>query len=78
LRAYTHDRFHYELPEGHRFPLNPHRMLREAIAAQGIAQVLEADAATHDDLLLARDPLYVDRVKNRRMSERGRKAVGLR
>ena len=77
LRAYAHDRFHYELPEGHRFPLGRYRMLREAIEAQGIVQVLEADAATDDDLLLAHDPLYVDRVKNGRMSERELKAFGL-
>ena len=77
LRAYAHDRFHYELPEGHRFPLGRYRMLREAIEAEGIAQVLEADAATDDDLLLAHDPLYVDRVKNGRMSDRELKAFGL-
>ena len=77
MRAYAHDRFHYELPEGHRFPLGRYRMLREAIQAQGIAQVLEADAATDDDLLLAHHPLYVDRVKNGRMSERELKAFGL-
>jgi acetoin utilization deacetylase AcuC-like enzyme len=77
LRAYAHDRFHYELPEGHRFPLGRYRMLREAIEAEGIAQVLEADAATDDDLLLAHDPLYVDRVKNGRMSARELKAFGL-
>ncbi len=77
LRAYAHDRFHYELPEGHRFPLGRYRMLREAIEAEGIAQVLEADAATDDDLLLAHDPLYVDRVKSGRMSDRELKAFGL-
>ncbi len=77
LRAYAHDRFHYELPEGHRFPLGRYRMLREVIEAEGIAQVLEADAATDDDLLLAHDPLYVDRVKNGRMSDRELKAFGL-
>lgn len=77
LRAWAHDRFHYELPPGHRFPLGRYRMLREAIEAQGIAQVLEPDAATDDDLLLAHDPLYVDRVKNGRMTERELKAFGL-
>ena len=77
MRVFTHDRFTYSLPEGHRFPLGRYRMLREAIEAEGIAQVLEADAATDDDLLLAHDPLYVDRVKNGRMSDRELKAFGL-
>ncbi len=77
MRVFTHDRFTYSLPEGHRFPLGRYRMLREVIEAEGIAQVLEADAATDDDLLLAHDPLYVDRVKNGRMSDRELKAFGL-
>ena len=77
MRVFTHDRFTYSLPEGHRVPLGRYRMLREAIEAEGIAQVLEADAATDDDLLLAHDPLYVDRVKNGRMSDRELKAFGL-
>ena len=31
MRAYAHDRFHYALPDGHRFPLGRYRLLREAI-----------------------------------------------
>ena len=33
MRVFTHDRFTYSLPEGHRFPLGRYRMLREAIEA---------------------------------------------
>jgi len=77
MRAYAHDRFHYALPDGHRFPLGRYRMLREAIEARGTAQVLEADAATDDDLLLAHDAQYIDRVKRGQMTDRELKAFGL-
>lgn len=77
IRAFAHDRFTYPLPDGHRFPLGRYRMLREAIEQRGIARVHEAPAATDDDLLLAHDPLYLDRAVNGRLSDREQKAVGL-
>ena len=60
LRAYAHDRFHYELPEGHRFPLGRYRMLREAIEAKYLAAeagFFAADAAiqTHGGFGYARE-----------------------
>ena len=76
-RAFAHDRFTYPLPEGHRFPLGRYRMLREAIEQQGIAEVVEAPGATDDDLLLAHDPRYLERVVTGRLSDREVKAVGL-
>lgn len=77
IRAYAHDRFTYPLPEGHRFPLGRYRMLREEIECRGLAQVEEAPAATDDDLLLAHDALYLERVIHGRLSDREQKAVGL-
>lgn len=76
-RAFAHDRFTYPLPDGHRFPLGRYRMLREQIEARGITRVQEAPAATDADLLLAHDPLYLDRVIHGRLSDREQKAVGL-
>ncbi len=76
-RAFAHDRFTYPLPDGHRFPLGRYRMLREAIEAGGFAQVLEADAATDGDLLLAHDPRYLERVLAGRLTDREQKSVGL-
>jgi len=52
-------------------------MLREQIEAQGIARVEEAPAASDADLLLAHDPLYLDRVTHGRLSDREQKSVGL-
>lgn len=77
ITAFAHDRFTYPLPEGHRFPLGRYRMLREAIEAAGIAHVREAAGASDDDLRLAHDPLYIDRVVGGRLSDREVKAVGL-
>jgi len=77
VRAFAHDRFTYPLPDGHRFPLGRYRMLREAIEERGIAEVIEAPAAADHDLLLAHDPVYLDRVVHGRLSDREQKAVGL-
>ena len=77
IRAFAHDRFTYPLPDDHRFPLGRYRMLREAIEAQGVARVEEADGATDADLLLAHDPLYFERVVTGRLTDREQKAVGL-
>lgn len=77
IRAFAHDRFTYPLPDGHRFPLGRYRMLREEIEARGIAAVEEAPAATDAELLLAHDPLYLERVIHGRLSDREQKAVGL-
>jgi len=77
IRAFAHDRFTYPLPDDHRFPLGRYRRLREAIEAQGIARVEEAPAATDDDLLLAHDAVYLERVVAGRLTEREQKAVGL-
>lgn len=77
IRAFAHDRFAYPLPADHRFPLGRYRMLREIIEAQGIAAVEEAPAATDADLLLAHDPIYLDRVVHGRLTDREQKAVGL-
>jgi acetoin utilization deacetylase AcuC-like enzyme len=76
-RAFAHDRFSYPLPEGHRFPLGRYRLLREAIEAQGLAEVAEAPGAEDEDLLLAHDPRYLERVVRGRLSDREVKAVGL-
>lgn len=77
VRAFAHDRFTYPLPNGHRFPLGRYRMLREAIESRGLARVEEAPAATDDQLLLAHDPLYLDRVVHGRLTEREQRALGL-
>jgi len=77
VRAFAHDRFTYPLPDGHRFPLGRYRMLREVIEERGIAEVIEAPAAADHDLLLAHDPVYLDRVVHGRLSDREQKAVGL-
>ncbi len=77
IRAFAHDRFTYPLPADHRFPLGRYRLLREAIEAVGIASVQEAPAACDDDLLLAHDPVYLDRVIHGRLTTREQKAVGL-
>jgi hypothetical protein len=35
--VWTHDRFRFPLPPGHRFPIDKYALLRERVVADGIA-----------------------------------------
>src|SRR3954470_13826283 len=49
VRFWTHDRFTFPLPPGHRFPMPKYRLLREAVEADGHT-VQEARAVSWADL----------------------------
>ncbi|MEM7813148.1 MAG: histone deacetylase [Planctomycetota bacterium] len=59
------DRFVLPLPDGHRFPMDKYRLLRERLEAAGREDVnlLSPPAATDGQLLLAHDADYLERVK---------------
>jgi acetoin utilization deacetylase AcuC-like enzyme len=76
MRAFAHDVFTYPLPAGHRFPLGKYRLVRDGAAAAGI-EVHEARAATREELELAHERSYVDRVEAGGLSRREELALGL-
>ena len=76
MRAFAHDVFAYPLPPGHRFPLGKYRMVREGAEALGV-EVIDARAATRDELELAHGRDYLDRVESGRLSRREELALGL-
>ncbi|MFN7976662.1 MAG: histone deacetylase [Vicinamibacterales bacterium] len=65
MRAFYSDHFVLPLPEGHRFPMEKYARLRARVLTDGIiapADLLEAPAATWDELRLAHDAAYVQAV----------------
>jgi acetoin utilization deacetylase AcuC-like enzyme len=77
LKAFYSDHFVLPLPEGHRFPMQKYRLIREGVAAE-VAGVEfgEALRATDGVLALAHHPDYIDRVSRGALSATERKAIG--
>ena len=77
MRFWTHDRFAFPLPAGHRFPLPKYRLLRELVQAEGLGPVYEAEAAGWADLGRVHDGAYLARVRAGRLDVRAQRALGL-
>ncbi|MEY2890481.1 MAG: hypothetical protein RJA98_389 [Pseudomonadota bacterium] len=77
MKAYQSDRFVLPLPEGHRFPMQKYRLLREAVQAQlpGIT-LHEAPVASDGELALAHVPKYVSDVANGTLSAAAQREIG--
>ncbi len=76
MKAYAHDTFSYPLPPGHRFPASKYRLVREGAQAAGI-EVTQARAATREELRLAHDERYLERLETGALSRREELALGL-
>lgn len=67
MHVYYTDPFRIPLPDGHAFPHDKYRMLREALAESpeaGNAEFVIPDAARDEDLFRAHDPAYVAAVRD--------------
>ncbi len=62
VRVFYCDHFVLPLPEGHRFPMDKYRRLRERVSARGDDDLRVPDAATDTELMRVHDPAYVNRV----------------
>ena len=63
MQAYYCDQFVLPLPEGHRFPMQKYRLLRDRIAAElPEVQLMQAPSATDGELALAHTPAYIDAI----------------
>ncbi|HYD96663.1 MAG TPA: histone deacetylase [Noviherbaspirillum sp.] len=77
MKAFYSDHFVLPLPEGHRFPMQKYRLLREAVLASlPEVEVHEAPCATDGVLALAHHPAYIDRVSRGALTEAEQKAIG--
>jgi acetoin utilization deacetylase AcuC-like enzyme len=77
MRFWTHDRFGFPLPPGHRFPLPKYRLLREAVEAAGLGDVRDSAPADWTLLEVVHDTAYLERVRTGAFSVREGRALGL-
>lgn len=80
MRVWSHDRWTFPLPDGHRFPLPKYRMLRERLLADGTLapeDVVEAGPAAWEDLALVHGAAYLGRVRRGELDRREERVLGL-
>ena len=76
MHAFYTDHFVLPLPEGHRFPMQKYRLLRETIKDHPQITLLEAPAANDTQLLYAHTPGYIQKVLAGELSEPEQRAIG--
>ena len=62
MKVFYTDHFVLPLPDGHRFPMQKYSLLREAVQTYAPQSLEEAPGAHDDELLLAHDAAYVERM----------------
>ena len=76
MQAFYTDQFVLPLPAGHRFPMAKYRMLREQVAGDIGINLLEPQAASDAELMLAHTQEYVLRVAAGRLDAREQRDIG--
>ncbi len=76
MRAFYCDHFVLPLPDGHRFPMEKYRRLRERVEADGTALLAVPDAATDEQLARVHHPAYVARVSTGALSRAEVRRIG--
>lgn len=79
MRAFYSDHFVLPLPAGHRFPMEKYARLRERVLADGVVapvDLIEAPAATWDELRLAHDAAYVQAVATGTLAPEAQRRIG--
>lgn len=80
MHAWSHHRFTFPLPPGHRYPLHKYGRLAERVLADGTvapADLHEPDAVAWEDVLRVHDAEWIDRLRRGDLSTRERRAIGL-
>jgi len=76
MQAFHSDHFVLPLPDGHRFPMQKYRLLREAAESEPGLRLQEAPAATDGELALAHTPDYVTSVAEGTLSAAAQREIG--
>lgn len=77
---YYTDHIEVPLPPGHRFPMDKYRKLREKLLNDGVidpSQLIPATPVSDEDLLRAHSENYVYGLKNKTLSEKELRPIGL-
>lgn len=80
LRVFYSDKYSFPLPEGHRFPIEKYRVLREMLVARGILseeELSEPEIATRDQIILAHSEKYHDDFQNGNVDPSAIRRLGL-
>ncbi len=77
MRLFYCDHFEIPLPEGHKFPIEKYRLLRERIASDGFWRLEAAMPASVETVALAHDPQYVTQFVNGTLSAAAMRRIGL-
>ena len=76
MKVFYTDHFVLPLPDGHRFPMQKYSLLREAVQTFAPYSLEVAPEADDDELLLAHDAAYVDRMANGTLSATEIRQIG--
>ena len=76
MRLFYCDHFEIPLPDGHKFPMQKYRLLRERIAADGFWKLEPAERAAVETIKLAHDSEYVDRFVNGTLAAKAMRRIG--
>ncbi|KAA3648637.1 MAG: histone deacetylase [Chloroflexi bacterium] len=79
MKVYYHDLFTFPLPEMHRFPISKYKRLRQAIVDRGIVKTEDLhipEPATDEQLALAHEREYIEKVKQGTLSEQEIRRMG--
>jgi acetoin utilization deacetylase AcuC-like enzyme len=74
--VWTHDRWRFPLPEGHRFPIDKYSLLRERAEAEGV-EVREAEPVPWAWLEAVHDPALLDRIRAGSLTVREQRGLGI-
>jgi acetoin utilization deacetylase AcuC-like enzyme len=76
VRLFYCDHFEIPLPEGHKFPMQKYRLLRERILADGFWKLEPAEPAPIETIKLAHDTEYVDQFVNGTLAANAMRRIG--
>jgi acetoin utilization deacetylase AcuC-like enzyme len=80
MHVWTHDRFTFPLPPGHRFPLPKYGLLRRRVVADGLAragEVHEPQPIAWEDLRRVHEGALLRRIRTGTLALREQRALGL-
>jgi acetoin utilization deacetylase AcuC-like enzyme len=76
LQIYYTDHFVLPLPPGHRFPMKKYQMLRDEVVTYLDVELEEAPLASLEELLLAHDETYIERVLHGQLTDAEQREIG--
>lgn len=80
MKIFRYDQYTYPLPADHRFPASKYQLLRQAVAETAVVprqNLIHPTPATFEQLTLAHDPDYVERVVRGTLSAAEQRQIGL-